>query len=103
MQQSPHPVEAHRIDVLFPAMRQILRAIGSQTKALRMKAVRQITLSLLVLAAGLYVWIANVPAARSMMDRIGVLDMLGIEASQAPVAKHEGARRGRGACDHRTS
>ena len=44
-----------------------------------MKAVRQIALSLVVLAAGLYVWIAYVPAARPLLDRFGLLDLLGLE------------------------
>lgn len=44
-----------------------------------MKAVRQIALSLAVLAAGLYVWIAYVPAARPLLDRVGLLDLVGLE------------------------
>ncbi|MCQ0093291.1 efflux RND transporter periplasmic adaptor subunit [Roseovarius sp. M141] len=47
-----------------------------------MKAFRQLALSVAVLAAGLYVWIAYVPAAQPVLDRIGLLDLLGIEASQ---------------------
>ncbi len=47
-----------------------------------MRAFRQFALSIAVLAAGLYVWVAYVPAAQQMLDRIGVLDALGIDASQ---------------------
>ncbi|MEI4262099.1 efflux RND transporter periplasmic adaptor subunit [Roseovarius sp. D0-M9] len=46
-----------------------------------MKALRQILLSFAVVAAGVYVWIAYVPAAQPMLDRIGLLDLLGIEAA----------------------
>lgn len=59
-----------------------------------MKAVWQITLSIMVLAVGLYVWIAYVPAARPMMDRVGLLGLLGIEASQAEKSEQPGARSG---------
>lgn len=45
-----------------------------------MKAFRQLALSLAVIAAGVFVWIAYVPAARPMLDRLGLLDLLGIEA-----------------------
>lgn len=49
-----------------------------------MNALRQIVLLFVVLGAGLYVWIAHVPAARPLLDRAGVLDLLGIEASGQP-------------------
>ena len=52
------------------------------TEDLRMKALRQIVLSVLVLAAGLYVWIAYVPAAQPILDRVGLLDLLGIERAE---------------------
>ncbi len=45
-----------------------------------MKAFRQFALSLAVVAAGVFVWIAYVPAAQPMLDRLGLLDLLGIEA-----------------------
>ena len=51
-----------------------------------MKVLRQLALSLAVVAAGVYIWVAYVPAAQPMLDRIGLLDLLGIEASQAPDA-----------------
>lgn len=47
-----------------------------------MRAFRQVALSIAVLAAGLYVWIAYVPAARPMLECIGLLDLLGIELAQ---------------------
>ncbi len=51
-----------------------------------MNVLRQLVLSLAVVAAGVYIWVAYVPAAQPMLDRIGLLDLLGIEASQAPDA-----------------
>ncbi|MCZ4352843.1 efflux RND transporter periplasmic adaptor subunit [Roseovarius aestuarii] len=44
-----------------------------------MKVFRQLILSLAVLAAGLYVWVSYVPASLPMLDRLGVLEALGIE------------------------
>lgn len=61
-----------------------------------MAALRQIGLLIIVLVAGLYVWITYVPAAQPFLDRIGLLDLLGIEASQTTVSEH-GGRRGGGA------
>lgn len=61
-----------------------------------MAALRQIGLLIIVLVAGLYVWITYVPAAQPFLDRIGLLDLLGIEASQT-AASEEGGRRGGGA------
>ncbi|MEX1235381.1 MAG: efflux RND transporter periplasmic adaptor subunit [Roseovarius sp.] len=57
-----------------------------------MKALRQILLSFAVVAAGVYVWIAYVPAAQPMLDRIGLLDLLGIEASEAADGEDQNAR-----------
>ncbi len=45
-----------------------------------MKAFRQFALSLAVVAAGLFIWIAYVPAAQPVLDRLGLLDLLGIDA-----------------------
>ncbi|WP_245729480.1 efflux RND transporter periplasmic adaptor subunit [Salinihabitans flavidus] len=39
-------------------------------------------LSVLVLAGALYLWIAYVPSARPMLDRLGVSELLGIEVAQ---------------------
>lgn len=57
-----------------------------------MKALRQIILSLLLLAAGLYIWIAYVPAAQPFLARTGLLDLLGVETSQSQA---DGAQQGR--------
>ena len=57
-----------------------------------MKALRQIFLSLVVLAAGLFVWITYVPAARPLLERTGLLDLLGIDASQTEIADQGGGR-----------
>ncbi len=57
-----------------------------------MKALRQILLSFAVVAAGVYVWIAYVPAAQPMLDRIGLLDLLGIEASEAADGEDQNTR-----------
>lgn len=57
-----------------------------------MKALRQIFLSLVVLAAGLFVWITYVPAARPLLERTGLLDLLGIDASQTENADQGGGR-----------
>ncbi len=61
-----------------------------------MAALRQIGLLIIILVAGLYVWITYVPAAQPFLDRIGLLDLLGIEASQT-TASEQGGRRGGGA------
>ncbi len=51
-------------------------------ESLYMKALRQIVLLFVVLVAGLYAWITYVPAAQPLLERIGLLDLLGIEVSQ---------------------
>ncbi|TMV13178.1 efflux RND transporter periplasmic adaptor subunit [Arenibacterium halophilum] len=56
-----------------------------------MYALRQIILGCALLAVGLYVWIAYVPAALPFLNRVGLLDLLGIEAPQAQDA---GPQRG---------
>ncbi len=62
-----------------------------------MKAFRQVALSIAVLAAGLYVWIAYVPAARPLLDRTGLLDLLGIEAAAPQDAGQSNGWSGGGA------
>ncbi|KEJ96494.1 RND family efflux transporter, MFP subunit [Pseudosulfitobacter pseudonitzschiae] len=57
-----------------------------------MKALRQIVLMLIVLAVGVYVWIAFVPAAQPFLARMGVYDLLGM----TPPAPQEAAAQGRG-------
>ena len=53
-----------------------------------MAILRQILLGAAVLAATLYVWITYVPSAKAMLDRVGVLAVLGIDpadpASEKP-------------------
>ena len=60
-----------------------------------MKALRQLILLLIVVAGGLYLWVAYVPQSRPLLDRLGLIDLLGIDM---PVAEAEdpGARRSRG-------
>jgi RND family efflux transporter MFP subunit len=61
-----------------------------------MSAIRQIVLSLIVLAGALYLWIAYVPAAMPLLERAGVLDLLGIDAAEAGQAPEGQQRRGGG-------
>ena len=61
-----------------------------------MKVLRQIILSLVVVAAGFYIWIAYVPAAHPLLARMGLLDLLGIEATDPQMAEVMN-RRGGGA------
>lgn len=61
-----------------------------------MKTLGQILLSTAVLIAGLYVWVTYVPASHPLLARIGVLDLLGIEAAAAPAPDSQ-ARGGGGA------
>ena len=61
-----------------------------------MKTLGQILLSAVVLIAGLYVWVTYVPASHPLLARIGVLDLLGIEAAAAPAPDSQ-ARGGGGA------
>ncbi|MGB3408039.1 MAG: efflux RND transporter periplasmic adaptor subunit [Jannaschia sp.] len=62
-----------------------------------MKSLGQAAVFCAVLAAGLFVWITYVPAAQPFLDKIGVLDLLGIEASPATAEEAGGGRRGGGA------
>jgi len=57
-----------------------------------MKVLRQILVLLAVAAAGLYVWITYVPAARPLLERAGLLDLLGIEAQQTETGAQGGGR-----------
>lgn len=68
-----------------------------------MKALRQIILSLAVLAAGLFVWITYVPAAQPLLERSGLLDLLGIDAAQSADAPQGGGRPQGGATSVVTS
>lgn len=61
-----------------------------------MKALLQTVLFLLVFCGGLYVWIVYVPAARPLLERTGIPDLLGIEFPQAEAAPEQAQRRGGG-------
>ncbi len=61
-----------------------------------MKALRQIILSFAVLVAGLYAWITYVPAAQPFLERVGLFDLLGIEAPQAQSTAQNRERPGAG-------
>ncbi len=59
-----------------------------------MKTLGQILLSALVLVAGLYVWITYVPSAYPLLDKVGVLDVLGIDGPPVEVAPEQASRGG---------
>ncbi|MCX7567894.1 efflux RND transporter periplasmic adaptor subunit [Sulfitobacter sp. F26169L] len=61
-----------------------------------MKALKQVAALLIVLAIGLYVWIAYVPAAHPLLQRTGLLDLLGIETAGEDSQGTAGERRGFG-------
>jgi len=56
-----------------------------------MSFIRQILLSAAVIAAALYVWIAYIPGAHPVLERLGVAEMLGI-ALEAPQEQAGGGR-----------
>lgn len=56
-----------------------------------MSVARQVLLSVAVLAAVSYIWIRHVPEAMPLLERAGVLALLGIDA--APVGATEGSDR----------
>lgn len=62
-----------------------------------MKALSQLLLSLAVIVAGLYVWVTYVPAARPLLERTGLLDLMGIEATAQQTEGRGGPPRGGGA------
>ncbi len=47
-----------------------------------MSVIRQLLLGALVLGAAVFIWISYVPEARPLLERIGVLSLLGIEDEQ---------------------
>lgn len=61
-----------------------------------MKILTQLVLSVVVLAAALYLWVAYVPSARPLIERTGILDLLGIELPEVEAAQDAGPRRGGG-------
>lgn len=64
-----------------------------------MSFLRQLILSLAVIAGALFAWITYVPSAVPILDRIGVLTLLGVDAASLQSAPQAGAaqRRGGGA------
>lgn len=62
-----------------------------------MKALRQFVVFLVVLAGGLYIWIAYVPEARGMLERTGLIEWLGIELPEMAAEEEAPQRRGGGA------
>ena len=62
------------------------RCCRSACQGSRMRHLKQLILSIGVLAATLFVWVNYVPSAASFLDRVGVADMLGIEVADAEVA-----------------
>ncbi|MGC9417431.1 MAG: efflux RND transporter periplasmic adaptor subunit [Rhodovulum sp.] len=55
---------------------------------------RQLLLSAALLTGTIALWIAYVPSAMPVLDRLGVLGLLGIEATAPETAKGGGLRRG---------
>jgi len=56
--------------------------------------VRQLVVSAVILAGTLALWIAYVPSAMPVLDRLGVLGLLGIEAADTGTTDGGGGRRG---------
>lgn len=57
-----------------------------------MKALKQLALFLVVLAGGLYVWIAYVPEARGLLERTGIVDFLGLDLPEIAGSDEESRR-----------
>ena len=55
---------------------------------------RQLLLSLVVLAGTLALWIAYVPASMPFLERVGVLDLIGVEPAEAEAEGNGGWGRG---------
>ncbi|RDC73626.1 efflux RND transporter periplasmic adaptor subunit [Rhodovulum sp. 12E13] len=51
-----------------------------------MRILKQIVLSVLVLAATLWLWVGYVPSAAAFLDRVGLADVLGLEIADAEAA-----------------
>ncbi len=62
-----------------------------------MKVFRQVFVCLLILAGGIYIWATQIPAARPLLDRVGLLDLLGLELAEAGNADARNERPGGGA------
>ena len=68
-----------------------------------MSLLKQLLLGFVVIAATLALWIVYVPSARPLLERAGVMDLLGIdvEDAQAEAGPARGFAR-QGACRHRS-
>jgi multidrug efflux pump subunit AcrA (membrane-fusion protein) len=60
-----------------------------------MRFLKQIFLTLVILAAGVAVWVAYVPAALPFLERIGITGVLGIKPQDPATARPGGAPGGR--------
>ena len=65
---------------------------GANADISTLSLIRQLLLSAAALAAALYLWIAYVPAAQPMLDRLGVLELLGVEMQEASASSGGGGR-----------
>ncbi|WP_099826930.1 efflux RND transporter periplasmic adaptor subunit [Oceaniglobus indicus] len=61
-----------------------------------MSIFKQFLIGLVVLAGAVAVWIAYVPAARDVLDRVGVTELLGIAPGEPPAEGGASGRRGPG-------
>jgi RND family efflux transporter MFP subunit len=59
-----------------------------------MKILRQLGTTIAMTVAGLYVWINYVPASHPLLERVGLLDLLGIEPAVATGASDDQRRDG---------
>ncbi|MFT6675844.1 MAG: RND family efflux transporter MFP subunit [Sulfitobacter sp.] len=62
-----------------------------------MKALRQIFVSIVVLAGGLYLWAFYVPAARPLLESTGIFDYFGVALPETVAAAPQASRRSGGA------
>jgi RND family efflux transporter MFP subunit len=87
---SPLTHECAGHDVTFAAAGYILAFPGDGLA----RMVRQFFLSMIVLAGTLALWIAYVPSSMPFLERVGVLDLIGIEAPEAQAQDGGGWGRG---------
>ncbi|MFD2741389.1 efflux RND transporter periplasmic adaptor subunit [Sulfitobacter aestuarii] len=73
----------------------VRRRFASSVRIGSMNVLRQVLVSALLLGAAIYIWIGYVPSARPLLQRVGLLDLLGIEmpdtAAEPDRAGHGGA------------
>lgn len=62
-----------------------------------MHILRQLILVLIVAAGGLYLWVAYVPQSRPLLDKLGLLDLLGVEMPVTEAASSGAGWSGGGA------